>query len=77
MYVWIDADYELRCKTKIVDEEPKKPSDLPVWNYDGSSTRQAEGENSDCYIKPVALFDDPFRLLTKFLKITKTDLQER
>ena len=36
-------------------------ADLPLWNFDGSSTGQAEGSNSDCYIKPVAMFRDPFR----------------
>ena len=36
-------------------------SDLPSWNYDGSSTGQAEGSNSDCFLKPVAMFNDPFR----------------
>jgi len=36
-------------------------SDLPIWNFDGSSTGQAEGSNSDIYIHPVALFKDPFR----------------
>ena len=35
--------------------------ELPLWNFDGSSTGQAEGSNSDCYIKPVAMFRDPFR----------------
>jgi glutamine synthetase len=34
---------------------------LPIWNFDGSSTEQATGENSDVYIKPIAMFDDPFR----------------
>lgn len=61
LYVWIDADYELRCKTKTVAKTPTSPDDLPIWNYDGSSTRQSEGENSDCYIKPVAMYRDPFR----------------
>ena len=37
-------------------------SDLPIWNYDGSSTGQAEGRNSDTYLYPVALYRDPFRL---------------
>jgi glutamine synthetase len=35
-------------------------SELPVWNYDGSSTYQAEGTNSDTYLCPVALYNDPF-----------------
>lgn len=35
-------------------------SDLPVWNYDGSSTYQAAGSNSDTYLMPVALYNDPF-----------------
>jgi len=62
MYVWIDGSGQnLRAKTKTVEEEPKKPSDLPIWNFDGSSTGQAEGSNSDVYLHPVALFPDPFR----------------
>ena len=41
MYVWIDGTGEnIRAKTKTVKFAPKKPSDLPVWNYDGSSTGQ-------------------------------------
>lgn len=35
--------------------------DLPIWNYDGSSTYQALGENSDVYLHPVAIYKDPFR----------------
>lgn len=34
---------------------------MPIWNYDGSSTYQAEGSNSEVYLYPVALFNDPFR----------------
>jgi len=60
-YVWIDADMNFRCKTKTVMTVPTLPSDLEVWNYDGSSTNQSTGSNSDVYIKPVALFNDPFR----------------
>jgi glutamine synthetase len=64
-YIWLDG-YEpspnLRSKTKIVaiDGEPTL-EDVPVWNFDGSSTRQADGSSSDCFLQPVALFPDPGR----------------
>merc|ERR1712079_602785 len=35
--------------------------ELPIWNYDGSSTYQAEGSNSDTYLHPVKMYPDPFR----------------
>ena len=64
-YIWLDG-YEpvpnLRSKTKIVefDGEPVL-EELPIWNFDGSSTRQAEGSSSDCALQPVAVFPDPAR----------------
>lgn len=62
MYVWIDGTGEsMRCKTKTVESEPLSAEQLPVWNFDGSSTFQAEGCNSDVYLHPRALFRDPFR----------------
>lgn len=33
-----------------------------MWNYDGSSTYQAEGSNSDVFLYPVAIYRDPFNL---------------
>ena len=35
--------------------------DCPLWNFDGSSTNQADGSSSDCVLKPVAIFPDPDR----------------
>jgi glutamine synthetase len=64
-YIWLDG-YDpvpnLRSKTKI-ESFTVAPTleDLPIWNFDGSSTQQAEGSNSDCLLQPVALFPDPAR----------------
>eukprot|EP00118_Oscarella_pearsei_P006912 m.32339 g.32339 ORF g.32339 m.32339 type:complete len:352 (+) comp31641_c0_seq1:64-1119(+) len=73
-YVWIDGSGEhVRAKTRTLDVEPMKPEDLPVWNFDGSSTGQSDGKNSDVYLKPVALFRDPFRLGSNKLVLCETE----
>lgn len=61
MYVWIGGHGELRCKTRTLSKLPATAADYPEWNFDGSSTDQAPGENSDCYLVPCAVFRDPFR----------------
>jgi len=62
-YIWIGGSgADLRCKTKTINK-PKVTSldDLPVWNFDGSSTGQAPGKDSEVYLNPVAMYPDPFR----------------
>jgi len=60
-YVWCDAFGVPRSKTKTLSKVPTKPEDLPLWNFDGSSTEQAEGQDSDVFLIPRAIFRDPFR----------------
>jgi glutamine synthetase len=65
-YIWLDG-YEpvanLRSKTKIVEGDVDSFSleDCPMWGFDGSSTQQADGSDSDCMLKPVAIFPDGAR----------------
>ena len=43
-------------------EEIQNVENLPKWNYDGSSTNQSSGDDSEVIIIPRALFNDPFRV---------------
>ena len=65
-YVWLDGympEPNLRSKTKIVDLGTfnLELNKIPMWSFDGSSTRQALGHSSDCLLKPVSLYPDPDR----------------
>ena len=80
-YIWIGGNYELRSKTRVVDNLLCEPSpcsstqlhvdsaccgvltlsDIPNWNYDGSSTVQADGHFSEIMIHPCAIYKCPFR----------------
>ena len=61
-YLWLDGytpTANLRSKTKVEEDFSGKLEDCPVWSFDGSSTKQAEGGSSDCLLKPVAIYPDP------------------
>jgi glutamine synthetase len=64
-YIWLDGykpEPNLRSKTKVLTSENEPTLDsLPIWNFDGSSTMQAEGNYSDCLLKPVKIIRDPQR----------------
>ena len=64
-YLWLDG-YEptpnLRGKTQIKEFDTFPTLDqLPMWGFDGSSTKQAEGGSSDCMLKPIRHFPDSTR----------------
>lgn len=60
-YVWIDVDGNTRSKVKVLNNPVKNITELPIWNFDGSSTGQSKGNFSDVFLKPVRLYQDPFR----------------
>jgi glutamine synthetase len=54
-YIWLDGTQGLRSKTRIgLNNNPSE------WNYDGSSTQQADGNDSEVILKPVKKYLNPF-----------------
>ena len=75
-YIWIDGNGGLRSKTRTCDIKQSSRTYFSgnienvdylnhniykYWNYDGSSTNQADGTDSEVIIKPVRVCKDPFR----------------
>ena len=60
-YIWLDGytpEPNLRSKTRIINldsETDPTIDDLPSWTFDGSSTKQAIGNKSDCIFQPYSL----------------------
>jgi glutamine synthetase len=62
-YIWLDGRGGLRSKTRVLTTGiVKNVGDLPVWNYDGSSTWQANSDgNTEVLLTPVFMCADPLR----------------
>jgi len=65
-YVWLDGYTpvpNLRGKTQVKEYESfPELAELPLWGFDGSSTKQASGSDSDCVLKPVSVYPDATRI---------------
>ncbi|MEM8942925.1 MAG: glutamine synthetase beta-grasp domain-containing protein [Pseudomonadota bacterium] len=82
-YIWIDGStptQQVRSKTRVVKvPDQARASDFPTWSFDGSSTGQATGDNSDCLLVPVRIYKDPIRGSRNYLvlcEVTNADGSE-
>ena len=84
-YIWLGGNNELRSKSRTVDincenikdtnevmKQILSPNLYEEWTYDGSSTNQASGNDSDIIIKPVFVCTDPFRKAPNTLVLCST-----
>tara|TARA_B100000131_G_scaffold122517_2_gene119604 strand:+ start:4358 stop:5383 length:1026 start_codon:yes stop_codon:yes gene_type:complete len=72
-YIWLDGskpEAKVRNKVKVIPGDfrqrefpfvPNMQDNIPLWGFDGSSTQQASGDNSDCVLKPVRVYRDVTR----------------
>lgn len=61
-YIWLDKESNFRSKVKIINDfkfNIENVKDIPKWNYDGSSTGQTIGENTEVILKPVFYCENP------------------
>jgi glutamine synthetase len=62
-YIWIGGSGELRSKIRVLvlDKIINDLSSVPTWNYDGSSTGQTSGTDTEITLIPVKIVLDPFK----------------
>ena len=73
-YIWLDGNPEvpqIRSKARTVffpnslensdslERNMPQAKDFPMWSFDGSSTNQASGSDSDCLLDPVCVVKNP------------------
>jgi glutamine synthetase len=74
-YLWLDGTVptaKLRSKTKVIADGESPP----IWGFDGSSTQQAAGGNSDVVLNPVLAVPDPIRGGNNVIVMTETLLTD-
>ena len=60
-YIWLDCNNNFRSKIKVMDiiNDFVTIDDIPKWNFDGSSTGQSYGLNSEVELNPVYICHNP------------------
>ena len=62
-YIWLGGNNEIRTKSRTIEIDSHNPtvSDIPKWNYDGSSTGQAPSEgDTEITLVPVYIKMSPY-----------------
>ena len=76
-YIWLDGakpTRRLRSKTRLVKlVDNPSAEDFPEWSFDGSSTSQATGDDSDCVLNPVCFVNDPLRSQGDYLVLCEVN----
>lgn len=71
-YIWIGGKNEIRSKTRVVNQSfsINNPAHIPEWNYDGSSTWQADSNrDTEIILRPCAIYKDPIRKISNTLSL--------
>ncbi len=75
-YIWIDGT---QAFTVDALQNPRRRADGKqpgIWGFDGSSTNQAPGQNSDCVLRPVFSCPDPLRGGDNVLVLCEVELTD-
>ena len=72
-YIWIGGSgLDMRSKSRVLaTDKVKDVSEIPIWSFDGSSTGQALGHDSEVLLKPIKFTKDPFRLSNNILVLLR------
>jgi len=80
-YIWIDGYDQIRSKDKTLELNMKfselSIKNIPKWNYNGSSTGQAETNNSEIILKPKKIYRGIFKNNILILCSTMNDSRSK